>query len=63
MGKGWDVVKIHLLTLHMISIVDGHCIMQISTIFLPKPLWSEHGKISLLMCNTWAGEAITVVHQ
>lgn len=27
-GKGWDVVRIHLLALHMISIADGQCIMQ-----------------------------------
>lgn len=32
------MVRIHLLTLHMISIVDGLCIMQTSTIIFSNPL-------------------------
>lgn len=55
MGKGWDVVRIHLLTLHMISIADGPASCKLAPYFSQTTL-SEHGKIYLCMCNTWAGE-------
>lgn len=53
MGKGSDVVGIHLLALHVISIADGHCIMQSTVItFFQSPL-REHGKIFLSMYIIW----------